>query len=76
MLQDRNVLFATMGLLGVALFTLAIFTMLVGRATPWHLVVGALGVALMTWAGIHYLMQRTGELPSEPDLGDEQAEAP
>jgi lysozyme len=72
-LTDRTVVFAVIGLLGVALFTLAIFTMLVGRATPWHLVVGTLGVALMTSAGIHHLMQRTGARSPAPSELDAQA---
>jgi len=63
-LQDRTVLFSAIGLLGVALFTLAIFTMLVGKATLWHLLIGFLGVVLITPAGVFFLMRRMGESPA------------
>jgi lysozyme len=63
-LQDRTVLFSSIGLLGVALFTLAIFNVLFGKATLWHLLIGILGVVLITPAGVFFLMRRTGEAPS------------
>ena len=36
------------GLLGVALFIAALFSMFAGKATPVNLVVGLIGVLLMT----------------------------
>lgn len=66
-LQDRTVLFSAIGLLGVSLFTLAILTMLVGKPTLWHLVIGSLGVVLITPAGIFFLMQRMGKTPDRHD---------
>ena len=63
-LHDRTVVFSAIGLLGVALFALAIITMLVGKATISHLLIGCLGVALITPAGVFFLMQRMGGVRS------------
>ncbi len=68
-LQDRTVLFSAIGLLGVALFALAIFTMLVGKATLWHLLIGFLGVVLITPAGVFFLMRRMGDAAAGDDAG-------
>ncbi len=71
-MHDRTVLFSAIGLIGVALFTLAIFSMLAGKATPWHLLIGILGVALITPAGMFFLMRRMGEASypvQDPDYG-------
>jgi lysozyme len=63
MLHDRTFLFSSIGLLGVMLFFLAIATMLTGKATLGHLLIGFLGVVLITPAGVYFLMRRMAEAP-------------
>ncbi len=63
MLHDRTFLFSSIGLLGVVLFFLAIATMLTGKATWGHLLIGFLGVVLITPAGVYFLMRRMADTP-------------
>ena len=57
-LRSATVLYGSIGCLGVALFALTITSMLTGKASLAHLMVGLLGVALMTVAGIYFLLRR------------------
>ena len=60
LLQNRQVLFASIGILGIVLFFSAITTMLMGRATWTHLLIGFLGVLFITPAGVYFLLRRMG----------------
>lgn len=60
LLQNRQVLFASIGILGVVLFFSAITTMLMGRATWTHLLIGFLGVLFITPTGVYFLLRRMG----------------
>lgn len=60
-LKNGVVLFGSMGCLGVLLFALTVTSMLTGPASIAHLAIGLVGVALMTIAGIYFLLKRGGQ---------------
>jgi lysozyme len=60
MAHNRFALFAVIGLIGVTLFSAAVFAMAFGKAssaTPATLLMGLVGIALMTPAAIHLLVK-------------------
>ena len=59
-LKNAPVLYGSVGCLGVALFALTITSMLTGKPSVAHLLVGLVAVALMTFAGIYFLLKRSG----------------
>lgn len=59
-LKNAPVLYGSVGCLGVALFALTITSMLTGKPSVAHLLVGLVGVVLMTFAGIYFLLKRWG----------------
>ena len=65
-LHDRTWLYTGIGLLGVAFFAAALFSMLIGKATPMNLVIGLIGILLMTPAGGYFLLRflNKGEEPA------------
>lgn len=64
-LQNRTVLWASVGCLGVLFFALAITSMLIGKATVAHLAIGFLGIILIAPASVYFLLRRTGGEASE-----------
>jgi lysozyme len=56
-LHDRSMIYISVGLLGVALFAAALFSMFSGKATPVNLVIGLMGILLMTPAGGYFLLR-------------------
>ncbi len=70
LLQNRTVLFASIGILGVVLFFSAITTTLVGRATWAHLLIGFLGVLFITPAGVYFLLRRMHKTPDLEDIAN------
>ena len=56
-LRNRSVIYVSIGLLGVALFAAALFSMLSGKASPLNLVIGVMGILLMTPAGGYFLLR-------------------
>jgi lysozyme len=55
-LHNRSVIFFSVGLLGVGLFAAAVFSMLSGKAGLVNLVIGLMGILLLTPAGGYFLM--------------------
>jgi len=55
--QDWSMVYFAVGLLGLALFAAALFSMFMGKANPTNLIVGLLGIFLMTPAGGYFLLQ-------------------
>ena len=66
--RDWSIVYLSIGLLGVALFLAALFSMLGGKATPANLFVGLLGILLMTPAGGYFLLRllNRGRAAPEP----------
>jgi lysozyme len=56
-LHSRSLIYFSVGLLGVALFAAALFSMFTGKASPVNLVVGLMGILLMTPAGGYFLLR-------------------
>jgi hypothetical protein len=55
--HNRSMIYFSIGLLGVALFAAALFSMFSGKASPVNLVVGLMGILLMTPAGGYFLLR-------------------
>lgn len=56
-LHDRSMIYFAVGLLGVALFAAALFSMFSGKASPVNLVIGLMGILLITPAGGYFLLR-------------------
>ena len=56
-LHDRSMVYFCVGLVGVALLAAALFSIFSGKASPVNLVVGLMGILLMTPSGAHFLMR-------------------
>ena len=56
-LHNRSLIYFSIGLLGVALFAAALFSMFSGKASPVNLVIGLMGILFMTPAGGYFLLR-------------------
>jgi hypothetical protein len=55
--RHRSLIYVSIGLLGVALFAAALFSMFNGKASAVNLVIGLMGILLMTPAGGYFLLR-------------------
>ena len=67
-LHDRTWLYTGIGLLGVALFAAALFSMFSGKATPVNLIIGLIGILLMTPAGGYFLLRFLNRREDQPSI--------
>jgi lysozyme len=67
-LHNRSFIYSAVGLLGVALFAAALFSMFSGKANPVNLVIGLMGILLMTPAGGYFLLNVLNRRDAVPQI--------
>ena len=67
-LHNRSFIYSAVGLLGVALFAAALFSMFSGKASPVNLVIGLMGILLMAPAGGYFLLNFLNRQDAVPQI--------
>jgi len=67
-LPNRTFIYAAVGVLGAVLFAAALFSMFSGKASPVNLVIGLIGILLMTPAGGYFLLNFLNRKDAAPQI--------
>jgi len=66
--HNRTFIYGAVGVLGAVLFAAALFSMLSGKASPVNLIIGLIGILLMTPVGGYFLLNFLNRKDAAPQM--------